>query len=41
VRIRGEVTSKRLNQEKQADKIVMEELRKAGWLKKVLFLFRL
>ena len=39
VRIRGEVTSKRLNQEKQADKIVMEELRKAGWLKKVFISF--
>jgi GMP synthase (glutamine-hydrolysing) len=39
VRIRGEVTRERLNQEKQADKIVMEELKKTGWLKKVFISF--
>ena len=39
VRIRGEVTSERLAQEKQADKIVMEELAKAGWLPKVFISF--
>ncbi len=39
VRIRGEVTEKRLEQEKQADKIVMEELQKAGWLEKVFISF--
>jgi GMP synthase (glutamine-hydrolysing) len=33
VRIRGEVTKKRLEQEKIADKIVLEELEKAGLLK--------
>lgn len=39
VRIRGEVTSLRLIQEKQADKIVMEELGKADWLKKIFISF--
>jgi GMP synthase (glutamine-hydrolysing) len=39
VRIRGEVTSKRLNQEKMADKIILEELKKTGWLKKVFISF--
>lgn len=33
VRIRGEVTKERLEQEKQADKILLEELEKAGLLK--------
>lgn len=35
VRIRGEVTRKRLEKEKQADKILLEELEKAGLLKNV------
>lgn len=39
VRIRGEVTEKRLAQEKQADKIVLEELKKAGWLEKIYMSF--
>lgn len=39
VRIRGEMTPKRLAQEKQADSIVMEELGKAGWLPKVFISF--
>lgn len=39
VRIRGEVTEKRLTQEKHADKIVLEELDKAGWLDKVYMSF--
>jgi GMP synthase (glutamine-hydrolysing) len=39
VRIRGEVTKLRLEQEKKADKIVMEELGKADWLKKVFISF--
>ncbi|MDE2590298.1 MAG: glutamine-hydrolyzing GMP synthase, partial [Patescibacteria group bacterium] len=39
VRIRGEVTKKRLAQEKQADAIVLEELRKADWLHKVFISF--
>jgi len=39
VRIRGEVTRLRLEQEKQADKIVMEELEKAGRLKKIFISF--
>lgn len=39
VRIRGEVTEKRLTQEKHADKIVLEELDKAGWLSKVYMSF--
>lgn len=39
VRVRGEVTPKRLTQEKQADKIVLEELKKAGWLEKVYMSF--
>lgn len=39
VRIRGEVTPRRLAQEKQADVIVMEELKKAGWLPKVFISF--
>lgn len=39
VRIRGEVSASRLAQEKQADMIVMEELRKADWLKKVYMSF--
>ncbi|MFI5265713.1 MAG: glutamine-hydrolyzing GMP synthase, partial [Candidatus Levyibacteriota bacterium] len=39
VRIRGEVTEKRLEQEKHADKIVSEELKKAGWWEKVYMSF--
>lgn len=39
VRIRGEVTKERLHQERQADVIVLEELEKAGWLKKVFISF--
>jgi len=39
VRIRGEVTEKRLEQEKMADKIVLEELEKAGILSKVFLSF--
>ncbi len=39
IRIRGEVTKKRLEQEKQADKIVSEELKKAGWWEKVYMSF--
>lgn len=39
VRIRGEVTEKRLSQEKHADKIILEELKKAGWLEKVYMSF--
>lgn len=39
VRIRGEVTPARLAQEKQADKIVLEELAIAGWLEKVFISF--
>jgi GMP synthase (glutamine-hydrolysing) len=35
VRIRGEVTKLRLEQEKLADKIVLEELEKAGYLQKI------
>ncbi|HVZ67215.1 MAG TPA: glutamine-hydrolyzing GMP synthase [Patescibacteria group bacterium] len=35
VRIRGEVTKKRLEQEKAADVIVLEEIERAGWLRKV------
>ncbi len=39
VRIRGEVTEKRLLQAKQADKIVIEELKKSGWFEKVYMSF--
>lgn len=39
VRIRGEVTKERLEKEKQADQIVLEELEKADWLKKVFISF--
>ncbi|MDO8639515.1 MAG: glutamine-hydrolyzing GMP synthase, partial [bacterium] len=39
IRIRGEVTKERLEKEKQADKIVLEELEKAGWLSKVYMSF--
>lgn len=39
VRIRGEVTKERLEQEKQADVIVLEELKKADWLSKVFISF--
>lgn len=39
VRIRGEVTAKRLVQEKQADAIVLEELEKADLLTKVFLSF--
>lgn len=39
VRIRGEVTPKRLAQERQADGIVMEEMREAGLLTKVFQCF--
>jgi GMP synthase (glutamine-hydrolysing) len=35
VRIRGEVTKLRLEQERLADKIVLEELEKAGYLQKI------
>lgn len=39
VRIRGEVTSARLEKEKQADIIVMEELEKAGLLQSIFISF--
>lgn len=39
VRIRGEVTPERLSQEKQADSIVVEELKKSGWFEKVFMSF--
>ena len=39
VRIRGEVTKERLDKEKQADAIVLDELRKAKWLEKVYMSF--
>ncbi|MEP7166670.1 MAG: glutamine-hydrolyzing GMP synthase [Candidatus Woesebacteria bacterium] len=39
IRIRGEVTEKRLSQEKAADKIVMEEMRTAGFYHKVFQCF--
>ena len=39
VRIRGEVTEERLEQEKQADKIVLEELERSGWLEDVFISF--
>jgi GMP synthase (glutamine-hydrolysing) len=39
VRIRGEVTRERLEKEKHADKIVMEELKKSDWLSKVFISF--
>lgn len=39
VRIRGEVTKKRLAQEKQADAIILEELENAGILSKVFLSF--
>ena len=39
VRIRGEVTKERLEREKHADKIVLEELKNAGWLEKVFISF--
>ncbi len=39
VRIRGEVTKERLKKEKKADKIVLQELEKAGILKKVFLSF--
>lgn len=39
VRIRGEVTKNRLAQAKHADKIVLDELKKAGWLEKVYMSF--
>lgn len=39
VRIRGEVTKERLEKEKQADSIVLEELKKTGWLEKVYMSF--
>jgi len=39
VRIRGEVTKKRLENEKKADKIVLEELKKANLLAKVFLSF--
>jgi len=39
VRIRGEVTEERLKREKHADKIVLEELKKSGWLSKVFISF--
>jgi len=39
VRIRGEVTAARLAQEKLADSIVLEELRRTGWLERVFISF--
>lgn len=39
IRIVGEVTKKRLVQERQADTIVLEEMEKAGWLEKVYMSF--
>src|SRR5713101_2193450 len=39
VRIRGEVTEARLAQEEQADSIVLEELRRSGWLERVFISF--
>ncbi len=39
VRIRGEVTTVRLAQEEQADSIVLEELRRSGWLESVFISF--
>ena len=39
VRIRGEVNAKRLDQEKQADKIVLEEMKNSGWIYKVFLSF--
>ncbi len=39
VRIRGEVTKKRLENEKKADEIVLEELRKANLISKVFLSF--
>jgi GMP synthase (glutamine-hydrolysing) len=39
VRIRGEVTAVRLAQEEQADSIVLEELRRSGWLERVFISF--
>lgn len=41
IRIRGEVTEKRLSQVKQADAIVMEEMKKAGLLESVFQCFAL
>lgn len=35
IRIIGEINQKRLNKQQQADQIVLEELKKAGWLEKV------
>jgi GMP synthase (glutamine-hydrolysing) len=39
IRIRGEVTPERLEKEKQADAIILEELGKAHWLEKVYMSF--
>ncbi|OGH53840.1 MAG: hypothetical protein A3G15_01745 [Candidatus Levybacteria bacterium RIFCSPLOWO2_12_FULL_40_10] len=39
IRIIGEVTSERLERVRKADEIVMEEMKKAGWYKKVLHSF--
>ena len=39
VRIRGEVTKKRLQMERESDEIVLEELKKAGLLSKVFLSF--
>lgn len=39
VRIRGEVTRERLEQEVRADSIVVEELKESGWLEKVYMSF--
>ncbi len=39
IRIRGEVTAERLSQEKQSDRIILEELRKVGLLEKVFISF--
>ncbi len=35
IRILGEITAERLKKQHQADQIVLEELKKAGWLEKV------
>lgn len=39
IRIVGEVTPKRLERQQQADQIVLEEMEKSGWLKKVYMSF--
>ncbi|MFH1864138.1 MAG: glutamine-hydrolyzing GMP synthase, partial [bacterium] len=39
VRIMGEVTKERLKKQQQADQIVLQELEKSGWLKKIFQAF--